>query len=144
MAADDSSEISGKNKVGYGNPPEHTRFKKGQSGNPRGRPKGSQNLPSVLGRILGKPVRVRENGSIKTVTTFEYALSQMAKKAISGDLRAVQQLIRLQRAVEEQAPPEKPQTPLAEADQKVLQRILQRIQATPIQKEKDDDESRNQ
>ena len=39
-------------KVGYGNPPQHTRFKKGQSGNPRGRPKGTLNLATVLARTL--------------------------------------------------------------------------------------------
>ena len=39
-AADDTS----RQKVGYRNPPQHTRFKPGQSGNPRGRPRGQRNL----------------------------------------------------------------------------------------------------
>ena len=35
-------------KVGYKKPPLHSRFKKGQSGNPRGRPRGAKNFSSVL------------------------------------------------------------------------------------------------
>ena len=39
-------------RVGYSNPPKHTRFKTGQSGNPRGRPKGALNMATVLARTL--------------------------------------------------------------------------------------------
>jgi Family of unknown function (DUF5681) len=37
-------------KVGYGRPPEHSRFKRGQSGNPRGRPRKHRNFRTVLRR----------------------------------------------------------------------------------------------
>jgi len=43
-------------KLGYCNPPEHGRFKKGQSGNPKGRPKGTLNLATVLERTLREKV----------------------------------------------------------------------------------------
>jgi hypothetical protein len=49
-------------EAGYGKPPRHTRFKKGQSGNPRGRPKGSKNLTTLLTEALNEPVIVAENG----------------------------------------------------------------------------------
>jgi Family of unknown function (DUF5681) len=45
-------------EVGYGKPPRHTRFKKGQSGNPRGRPNGSKNLSTLLSETLSEPVIV--------------------------------------------------------------------------------------
>src|SRR5215469_15592455 len=49
-------------EVGYGKPPRHTRFKKGQSGNPRGRPCGSKNLKTLLSEALSEPVIITENG----------------------------------------------------------------------------------
>jgi len=47
-------------KVGPGKPPLHTRFKKGESGNPRGRQ--PKNLPALLVAALNQPVTVTENG----------------------------------------------------------------------------------
>ena len=49
-----------KNRVGYGNPPVHARFKPGQSGNPKGRPKGTANLSTDLRVELSEQVDVRE------------------------------------------------------------------------------------
>ncbi|MDB5317781.1 MAG: hypothetical protein JWO26_370 [Rhodospirillales bacterium] len=42
-------------KVGYGRPPQGTRFKKGQSGNPKGRPKGAVDMGSVFQRVVARP-----------------------------------------------------------------------------------------
>ena len=52
-------------RVGYCNPPERTRFKLGQSGNPKGRPKGTLNMATVLERALREKVIVNENGTTK-------------------------------------------------------------------------------
>ncbi|MFG1261012.1 DUF5681 domain-containing protein [Xanthobacter flavus] len=49
-------------EVGYRKPPVHARFKKGQSGNPKGRCKGTQNLATDFGEELGERIRVREGG----------------------------------------------------------------------------------
>jgi len=129
-SGDDLSADSNKSKVGYGNPPKHSQFKRGQSGNPQGRPKGSQNLATVLERILRKPVIVRENGRSKKITTLEHSVLQLTKKATEGNLRALQQLIALVRSAEAQAPQENHKPTLSETDQKVLQGILQRVQTT--------------
>jgi hypothetical protein len=56
--------------VGYGSP-NGTRFKKGQSGNPQGRPKGTLNLATVLWRALREKVVIYENGRRKSVTKLE-------------------------------------------------------------------------
>jgi Family of unknown function (DUF5681) len=48
--------------VGYGKPPLHSRFKKGRSGNPHGRPKGSSNMSTLLDHALNEQVVVSENG----------------------------------------------------------------------------------
>ena len=52
-------------EVGYGTPPLHTRFQKGQSGNPKGRPRGRKNLSSLLNEALNGWVIVVENGRRK-------------------------------------------------------------------------------
>ena len=58
MSDDDKTDY----KVGYKKPPLHTRFRKGQSGNPRGRPRGSKNLSTLLTDALNEPVVVTEDG----------------------------------------------------------------------------------
>ena len=47
-------------RVGYRRPPKQTRFKPGQSGNPKGRPKHARNLKSEFLEELGEIIRVRE------------------------------------------------------------------------------------
>ena len=49
-------------EVGYGKPPGHTRFAKGQSGNPRGRPPGAKSFTTLLDEALNERVLVEENG----------------------------------------------------------------------------------
>jgi hypothetical protein len=88
-------------KVGYGNPPEKSRFKKGQSGNRRGRPRGSLNMATVLERTLREKVVINENGKRKTVTKLEGAIKQVANQAASGEPRAIQLLTTLVRSAEE-------------------------------------------
>jgi hypothetical protein len=118
-----------KEKIGYRNPPEHTQFKKGHSGNPKGRPKGKRNLATVLEKTLHEKVVINENGRRKTITKLEAAMKQLANKAASGDLRALHQLAALVRSAEERPPePSTPTTVMAEVDQKVLQGIFNRFE----------------
>ena len=115
--------------VGYGNPPEATRFKKGQSGNPKGRRKGSLNAATVLAGTLRERVVVKENGVRKTVTKLEAAIKQLVNKAASGDLRALQMLVALAREAETRNPPSAETSAMGELDQKVMERVLKRFQA---------------
>jgi hypothetical protein len=111
--------------LGYKKPPKHSRFRKGVSGNPRGRPKGKRNFATVLKEILEEKVVINEGRARKTVTKLEAALKQLANKAASGDLVAARQLIALVRSAEQGAV-EPPSNQLREDDLKIMQRVLRR------------------
>ena len=120
---------SNNEKIGYRNPPQSTQFKKGHSGNPKGRPKGKRNLATVLEKMLHEKVIINENGRRKTVTKLEAAMKQLANKAASGDRHAVKQLIELDRSIGERSlEASTPTTVMAEVDQKVLQNIFSRFE----------------
>lgn len=117
-------------KVGYRQPPKDTRFTKGVSGNPKGRPKGSLNLSTILMKALHERVVINENGRRKTVTKFEAALKQLVNKAASGDLRALFHLTELAREAEaKRAANETQSESLNELDRQVMQSILDRFRA---------------
>lgn len=113
--------------VGFGKPPKPTQFRKGQSGNPKGRPKGRRNLATVLGRTLREKVVINENGVRRTVTKLEAAVKQLVNKAASGDLVALRQLTALAGADEEQQVPT-PTRELSDDDQKVMAGVLMRFE----------------
>jgi hypothetical protein len=124
-----SQSQNGAKQVGYRNPPEATRFKKGQSGNPTGRRKGSLNVATVFARTLREKVVVNENGQRKTMTKFEAAIKQFVNKAASGDLRALQLLMSLSReAKTRESQPQPNSLTLSESDQKVMEGIRKRFQ----------------
>lgn len=81
--------------VGYRKPPHHTRFKPGQSGNPKGRSRGNRNLKTDLSEEMAERIEVAENGRKKKITKQRLVLKAMATKAIKGDTRAATLLVRL-------------------------------------------------
>ena len=131
---------SSNEKIGYRNPPQSTQFKKGHSGNPKGRPKGKRNLATVLEKTLHEKVVINENGRRKTITKLEAAVKQLVNKAASGDLRALHQLAALNRSADERSPEgSTPTTVMAEVDQKVLQSVFSRFEKSA--NGRDDDEA---
>ena len=114
--------------VGYAKPPLHTRFVKGQSGNPRGRPKGSRNLATVLEQELNAPVTINENGERKTITKLEAAIKQLVNKTVNGDTRALQQLLGLYRVLDASASEAEAAPLTRESEEQVMRGILKRIQ----------------
>jgi Family of unknown function (DUF5681) len=126
--------------VGYGKPPRNTRFKKGVSGNPKGRPKGCLNVATAFTKTLLEKVVINEHGRRKTVTQLEAALKQLAKKAASGDLRALRQVVELARDAEAKHNATSVQNPeFGEFDREVMDDILKRFQ--PQEKKKEDQDS---
>ena len=83
-------------EIGYGKPPRHSRFAAGASGNPRGRPKGSRSLAEHLRRELDQPVTIRENGRERKMAKLEVIAKQVAKKAMTGDLKSIAFIARIE------------------------------------------------
>jgi hypothetical protein len=82
-------------KVGYGRPPKQYQFKKGQSGNPRGRPRGRKSIMAQLDAALSERVCVHEAGQRKWMTKLAAGTKQFANKVASGDPQALKILIAL-------------------------------------------------
>ncbi|MBI1391926.1 MAG: hypothetical protein GC152_04210 [Alphaproteobacteria bacterium] len=74
-------------QIGYGRPPKSTRFRKGQSGNPRGRQK-ERHREIPYDTVLGQMVTIREDGRERRVTAAEAFLLQLTQKSLSGDSAA--------------------------------------------------------
>jgi len=82
-------------RVGYRKPPKSSRFVKGQSGNPTGRPKGSKALDKILFQVNGERIKVTQNGRGRYITKLEAMVMQLANKAAAGDLKAAKEYLRL-------------------------------------------------
>ena len=115
-------------EVGYGKPPRHTRFQKGRSGNPTGRPRGKKNLATLLSDALDEPVIVVENGRRKKISKRQAIITQLVNKSASADLKATQILLAMLRDIESRADPGSDDIPaFTEADQQIIRRIQARL-----------------
>src|SRR5205814_8440531 len=76
-------------EVGYGKPPRHSRFKTGQSGNPRGRAPGAKNLRTLLSEALNECVIVTENGGRRKSKKRKGTIKQQVNQSATADRRAI-------------------------------------------------------
>ncbi len=70
----------------------HSRYKPGQSGNPKGRPRGSKNKSTILREILSQKVTVHQNGKTLKMNKLTVIMMTLVNKALAGDLRAISTL----------------------------------------------------
>ena len=120
------SETERQYAANYRKPPVHARFKKGQSGNPRGRP--AKNLPALLATALNEKVTVTENGRRRQVTKREAVIAQLVNKSAAAELRTTKMLIDMLRDIEksaDSAPAEK--NPFSPTDKEVVQLLISRL-----------------
>jgi hypothetical protein len=82
-------------QVGYRKPPKHTQFRAGQSGNPIGRRKGVRNFATDVMRTLKVPVKVKESGRTRKISTQEGVLLKLREKALQGDARGLDSFVAL-------------------------------------------------
>ena len=71
--------------VGYGRPPVNRQFKPGQSGNPKGRPKGRKNLTTTVVDALSKKIKVRDKNGLRTISKLDAMIEVQINKAVSGN-----------------------------------------------------------
>ena len=119
-------------RVGYKKPPLHTRFRKGQSGNPRGRPRGSKNLSTLLTDALNEPVVVTEDGRRRKISKRELGVRQLANKFAMAEAQATKILLGLmqerERLAAAAAPAERPS--FGADDEKVIANLLKRLRSS--------------
>ncbi len=114
--------------VGYGKPPEHTRFQKNQSGNPAGKKKGHKSVRAVVAAVFQEKVSIRTARGIRKVTKLDALVHKIMNDALTGDQRAVGQVVRLAKEAgltQEAAVLEAAATPdLADEDRAILDRYM--------------------
>jgi hypothetical protein len=117
--------------VGYGRPPLHGQFKKGQSGNPRGRRKNSRNLKTIIQQALTGLISIREGEKRRSVTKIEGVVLRQIEGALKGNDRAALATLKIAAQVglldeagtgfEEQA--------LTAVERELLQEVLDKVEA---------------
>ena len=114
-------------EVGYRKPPRHSRFVKGRSGNPRGRPRGAKSFNTLLSDKLNEPVTVAENGGRRNISKREAIVTQLVNRSAAADFRAIKILLDIVRDIERQAEPVPETAEFSEADEKVLEQLRARF-----------------
>jgi hypothetical protein len=113
------------NRVGYGEPPKHTQFKPGQSGNPKGRPKGRKNIKTDVLEKLNATVTVNKNGRLRKISTRRAVLELLGAKALKLDQRSIEQVIRLAEKYDQ--PAVESHDSMSSDDQAILDSLARRL-----------------
>jgi hypothetical protein len=113
--------------VGYAEPPKSGQFKKGQSGNSSGRPKGAKNLRTVIKEEASKKLSVVEGGKRKKKSKMDLMVTQMFNRAAQGEARFTQMALYQFRNIENRPGTDPNNNAFEEADQPVIAQIIARI-----------------
>jgi hypothetical protein len=119
--------------VGYQRPPKSGQFVKGQSGNPKGRPRGTQNVVTLAFKIFRERIRVNISGRQKTMTKLEAIVLQLVNRALSGDSRALKDVLYLQSLCERsEHVNDTLETAPDERDKDVMESLFKRVQQADV------------
>ena len=115
--------------VGRGKPPKHTQFRKGETGNPKGRPKGSKNLSTYIMEAAHDQVSATIGGRTRTISKLQATAMQLATKAAGGDHVAIARFLDWVDEIETRTASIKPvQFPLGAPDIEVIRAAYKRMQ----------------
>jgi hypothetical protein len=112
--------------VGYGKPPRAHQFKPGQSGNPKGRPKGAKNEATILYELLHRKIAIRESGRTRKITVLEAILLRFTEDSLKGNTKSATFLLNRHSAVVSGEPQ---QSDISDDDQEILEAFAQRVLA---------------
>jgi len=116
--------------IGYGRPPKHGQFKKGHSGNPKGRPKGTKNLKTDLAEELSEQILVREGAQSKRISKQRGMVKALLAKAIKGDTRAANTVLSIMYRLFEIEEADLSAANLPEEDRAILEAFQRRWRPT--------------
>jgi hypothetical protein len=116
-------------KPGYRKPPRHSQFKKGQSGNPSGRPKGSRNFVTELQDELTSRIPIVENGKRRRISKQKAIAKQLVNKAATGDPKFASLFLNERRRYEEQEVGPASQEVSSHEDMRVMENMIRRIRS---------------
>jgi hypothetical protein len=126
-------------KVGYGRPPLRTRFRPGVSGNPKGRPKWSEDgqLTKLLSKELFRPLSIQQNGTTTSMPALQIGFRRLMLSAAKGDAIAVMASLKLAQLVEHDLAAQKGKSPPM-TNQERAERIVQILEIAQRRKQRKD------
>ena len=86
-------------KIGYGKPPLHSRFKKGERRNPRGRPKAKKTITEIFKRVIAEKVTMATGDTSERITKGQAVLRANFQEALKSGRRAMDNLFQLMNEV---------------------------------------------
>jgi Family of unknown function (DUF5681) len=114
--------------IGFGRPPLGSRFKRGISGNPKGRPKHSKNLKTLIRQALTAPIAVQEGARSRRVSKLEGVVLRQLQGALKGNDRAALAIIKMaiQMGFLDDPVGNSSETPLSASDERILADLFAR------------------
>jgi hypothetical protein len=111
--------------IGYGKPPLSTRFKPGESGNAKGRPRNSKNLKTLIRQALTAKISIREGSSNRQVSKIEGVVLRQLDSALKGEDRAAMAVIKMamQMGILED-PPSEAVDAVTTSDEEILRQLM--------------------
>ena len=110
---------------GYKNPPKHSRFQKGRSGNPAGRPKGSKNTLKLLDAVLEQKIKIQQEGKTISITKKQAMLMQLVNAAVKGEIKAIAALFPYMMQLDMKEEQSLETSKLSLKDEEILQQFLE-------------------
>jgi hypothetical protein len=100
-----SRQRRGDYEVGKGRPPLSTRWSPGQSGNPKGRPKGAKNLVTIFNESFKQKLEIQERGKVRQITALEAVVKKLINEALKGNIKAIEFLLAKEPEITRRAEP---------------------------------------